>query len=206
MKSSRFGMVSVFLLVCTIVFWSVPSESGWLDNLAESTKKLQAAGEEALKLKKTGNDLWKGDKGAPTAAPAGNNTPTTTQAGNNTPTAVPAGNNTPTTTQGTEGAGTAMARNGENIYKTGSCGACHGADGQGTPNGNSFKGNKFISSSSDEVIAEVIRKGRTRAAKKYKQYPVPMPPYAALVCSTCPKLSDEEASALVAFLKSLASR
>ena len=98
MKSSRFGMVSVFLLVCTIVFWSVPSESGWLDNLAESTKKLQAAGEEAIKLKKTGKVL-KGAKGTPTAAPKSDGVSTTAPAGNNTPATTQAGNNTPTTTQ-----------------------------------------------------------------------------------------------------------
>lgn len=57
MKSSRFGNIRVILLVCTLAFWTAPAESGWLDKLKDSTKKLQEVGEKALKLEKTEKDL-----------------------------------------------------------------------------------------------------------------------------------------------------
>jgi mono/diheme cytochrome c family protein len=93
-------------------------------------------------------------------------------------------------------AGTAVAADGAAIYKS-KCAMCHGADGQGTPMGNALKGNKFISSGSDKAITELILKGRSGAAKKYKQFPMAMPPQ---------KLGDGDVSALISYLKSVASK
>jgi len=92
--------------------------------------------------------------------------------------------------------GTTMAADGAAIYKS-KCAMCHGADGQGTAMGNAFKGNKFITSGSDKEIAEVILKGRIGTAKKYKSIAIGMP---------AKKLSDTEISAVVAHLRSLASK
>ena len=93
-------------------------------------------------------------------------------------------------------AGAAMAVDGVAIYKS-KCAMCHGADGQGSAMGTAFKGNEFIASSSEKVITEVILKGRNGAAKKYKNLSMGMP---------AQKLSDAEVSAVVAHLKSLASK
>jgi cytochrome c oxidase cbb3-type subunit 3 len=93
-------------------------------------------------------------------------------------------------------AGSAMAADGEALYKT-KCLMCHGADGKGTPMGPAFNGNAFITSSSDQAIAEVITKGREGAAKTYKNIALGMP---------AQQLGDEEVGALVAYLKSLAAK
>ena len=93
-------------------------------------------------------------------------------------------------------AGAAMAADGVAIYKS-KCAMCHGADGQGSAMGPAFKGNEFVTSGSEKVITEVILNGRNGAAKKYKNLAMGMP---AL------KLSGSEVSAVVAHLKSLASR
>ena len=93
-------------------------------------------------------------------------------------------------------AGTAIAADGAAIYKS-KCAMCHGADGQGTTMGNAFKGNQSIASGSEKIITEVILKGRNGAAKKYKELTMGMP---------AQKLSDAEVSAVVAHLKSLASK
>lgn len=93
-------------------------------------------------------------------------------------------------------AGAAMAADGAAIYKA-KCVACHGPEGKGSPMAPGFKGNKYITSSSDADITDVILKGRAGAAKKYKNMAMAMPPQ---------KLSDAEVSAVVAYLKSLASK
>ncbi len=93
-------------------------------------------------------------------------------------------------------AGTAMAADGAAIYKS-KCVMCHGADGQGSAMGSAFKGNEFIVSGSEKAITEVILKGRIGAQKKYKNLSMGMP---------AQKLSDAEVSALVAYLKLLASK
>lgn len=92
--------------------------------------------------------------------------------------------------------GTAMAADGAAIYKS-KCAMCHGADGQGTVMGNAFKDNKFIESGSEKILTEVILSGRYGAAKKYKEFTMGMP---------AQKLSDAEVSAVVAHLRSLASK
>ena len=93
-------------------------------------------------------------------------------------------------------AGTAMATDGVAIFKS-RCAMCHGADGQGSAMGTAFKGNEFIASSSEKVITEVILKGRNGAEKKYKNLSMGMP---------AQKLSSAEVSAVVTYLKSLASK
>jgi len=56
------------------------------------------------------------------------------------------------------------------------CGVCHGDKGQGTPGlAPAFKGNKFITASSEAEIADTITNGREGAAKRYKDLPSPMP-------------------------------
>jgi mono/diheme cytochrome c family protein len=93
-------------------------------------------------------------------------------------------------------AGSVMAADGEAIYKS-KCIACHGADGKGTPMAPAFKGSAYIASNSDQAIAEVILKGREGAAKMYKNIPLGM---------QAQKLSEEDVSAVVAYLKSLAAK
>lgn len=91
-------------------------------------------------------------------------------------------------------AGSVLAADGGALYKT-KCVMCHGADGKGTAMGPAFKDSGFVRSSGDQAIAEVILKGREGAAKKYKNIALGMP---------AQKLKDEDVSALVAYLKSLA--
>lgn len=93
-------------------------------------------------------------------------------------------------------AGTAVAADGAAIYKS-RCAMCHGAAGEGTAMGNALKGNDFIASGGEKAIAEAILKGRSGAAIKYKQFPMGMP---------AQKLGDDDVSALVPYLRSLASR
>ena len=93
-------------------------------------------------------------------------------------------------------AGSSLASDGEAVYKS-KCAMCHGADGAGSPMGNAFKGNEFISGGSDADIADTILKGRSGAARKYSQYSMGMP---------AQKLGDDDLKAVVAYLKSLASK
>lgn len=91
------------------------------------------------------------------------------------------------------GASVAMAKTGEEIYKT-VCAPCHGAKGEGKkPMGPAQKGNKFVTDSADADVAAVIKNGRAGADKKYKDYPSPMPPQKAL--------TDAEIADLVKYLK-----
>lgn len=89
--------------------------------------------------------------------------------------------------------GSAMANDGETVYKS-KCLMCHGAGGKGTVMGVPLAGNAFMSSSSDQVIAEVIQKGREGGAKMYKNIALGMP---------AQQLADEDVSALIGYLKSL---
>jgi len=86
------------------------------------------------------------------------------------------------------------AADGEALYKT-KCLMCHGALGKGTAMGPAFKDSEYVRSSSDQMIAEVILKGRDGDAKKHKNIALGMP---------AQKLSDGDVSALIAYLKSLA--
>lgn len=91
------------------------------------------------------------------------------------------------------GATSAMAKTAAEIWKA-TCSPCHGANGEGKkPMGPAQKGNEFVIKSSDADIAAVIKEGRSGAAKKYKEFPSPMPAQKSL--------SDAEISDLVKFLK-----
>jgi cbb3-type cytochrome c oxidase subunit III len=85
------------------------------------------------------------------------------------------------------------AADGEALYKS-KCLMCHGAGGKGTAMGPAFKDSE-MSGPQDQMIAEVILKGREGAAKKHKNIALGMP---------AQKLSDGDVSALIAYLKSLA--
>ena len=89
--------------------------------------------------------------------------------------------------------GTGLAQDGEAIYKA-KCAVCHGAKGEGVKGmGPSFKGNKFIINSKDGVdIKKVILEGRAETAKRYKEFPAPMP---------LTPMTEAEAEAVVKFLQ-----
>ncbi|MDO8445684.1 MAG: c-type cytochrome [Deltaproteobacteria bacterium] len=90
------------------------------------------------------------------------------------------------------GATSAMAKTTEEIWKT--CTACHGAKGEGKKAlGPALKGNEFIVKGSDADISATIKDGRSGAAKKYKEFPSPMPPQKAL--------TPDEIHELVEYLK-----
>lgn len=88
------------------------------------------------------------------------------------------------------------AADGEAVYKS-KCLMCHGAGGKGTVMGVPLASNAFISSSSDQVISEVIQKGREGEAKMYKNIALGMP---------AQQLANEEVSALIDYLKSLSAK
>jgi mono/diheme cytochrome c family protein len=92
--------------------------------------------------------------------------------------------------------GSAFAADGAALYAS-KCTACHGANGVGAAMGPAFKGSEFIKTTADADIAAVITKGRSGADKKYKQFALGMP---------AQKLTDEEATAIVAHLKALAAK
>lgn len=83
------------------------------------------------------------------------------------------------------------------IFKA-KCGACHGADGQGTSIAPAFKGNEWIKNSSAGDIAGTIKNGREGAEKRYKNFPMGMPAQKSL--------PDAEVDALVEHLKGMASK
>ena len=89
--------------------------------------------------------------------------------------------------------GTGLAQDGESIYKA-RCAVCHGAKGQGIKGmGPSFKGNEFIiNSKGGGDIKKVILEGRAGAAKRYKEFPAPMPPI---------PITGAEAEAVVKFIQ-----
>lgn len=92
--------------------------------------------------------------------------------------------------------GTALAADGGAIFKA-KCSACHGAEGQGSAMAPAFQANKFVADSPASDIAEVIKNGRAADAKKYKQFPLPMPKQT---------LSDEEIAAVIEHIKSIAKK
>lgn len=93
-------------------------------------------------------------------------------------------------------AGSAFAADGAAVYKA-KCALCHGPEGQGTAIAPAHKGNEFIKKSADDQIAEVITKGRTGAAKKYKNFPTPMAPIS---------LSADDMKAVIAHSRTLAGK
>jgi mono/diheme cytochrome c family protein len=79
------------------------------------------------------------------------------------------------------------------------CSTCHGPDGQGTKGieipatGPALKGNQFVISAPYEVIADVIRHGRTGARRHYDDTFPDMPSFDATMVENLP--------ALIAYLK-----
>lgn len=94
--------------------------------------------------------------------------------------------------------GTAFAADGAATFKA-KCAACHGADGQGTAMAPAFKGNAFIKDSKEDIIVATITNGRKGDEKKYKNFPMAMPPKGG-----DKNLSDDDIKAIVAHLKGIA--
>lgn len=91
------------------------------------------------------------------------------------------------------GATSAMAKTGAEIFKA-TCTACHGPAGEGKKSlGPALKGNEFVVKGSDADISATIKDGRSGAAKKYKEFPSPMPAQKAL--------TDAEIADLVSYIK-----
>lgn len=83
---------------------------------------------------------------------------------------------------------------GEKIFKA-RCVACHGAGGAGTGMAPAFVGNDWIKGATKAEIADVVKNGRTGAAKRHKDFAMGMPPQAGM--------PDEDVDAVVDYLKSL---
>ena len=90
----------------------------------------------------------------------------------------------------------ASAADGPALFKA-RCAPCHGPDGKGSAMGPAFVDNKSVAEGKDEEIADVIRNGVDTPQKKYKNIPVTMPKQ---------KLTDEEMTAVIAHLRSLAGK
>ncbi len=90
-------------------------------------------------------------------------------------------------------AGTALASDGEAVFKSKGCTACHGADGNGTAMAPGLVGSDFIKGDPC-AVKDTIKNGRSGGAKKYAKFPLSMPQNA---------LSDAELDAVVAYLKGL---
>ena len=73
------------------------------------------------------------------------------------------------------------------------CVSCHGDKGQGVAGlAPALKDNSFVKSAPDAEVQDTIRKGRLGKNRRHTNIPGGMPPN---------QLSDEEAQALVAYLK-----
>ena len=91
--------------------------------------------------------------------------------------------------------GTAIAADGAKVYKS-KCASCHGKDGKGTAMAPAHAGSDYIKSASAADIKADVVNGRKGSAKKYKKFPIPMPPWKG-------KLTDAEIDAVVAYMKGL---
>ena len=92
------------------------------------------------------------------------------------------------------GTGTAFAADAKIVaFFEETCGACHGAKGEGTPGlAPPLKGSKFVTESSPADIAAVISKGRTGDQKKFPNLPSPMPPHS---------MSDNRLQGVIAYVR-----
>jgi mono/diheme cytochrome c family protein len=78
------------------------------------------------------------------------------------------------------------------FYKD-TCGTCHGEAGEGIKGlAPALKGNKFVTEGSAADLGATIVKGREGAAKKYKEFPSPMP---------ANSMSDGRLQGVIAYLK-----
>ena len=89
-------------------------------------------------------------------------------------------------------AGEVLAAEGAVIFAL-KCASCHGKDAKGSPMAPQLAGSEFINGPEDP-IKQAISNGRSGDAKKYKQFPLPMPKLG---------LKDDEIDAVVKYLKSL---
>ncbi len=88
----------------------------------------------------------------------------------------------------------AFALDAESLFKS-RCQPCHGPAGKGTGIAPALAGNQFVQTAADQEIANSIVKGRQGADRKYPdKYPAGMPPQ---------KLSEEEVTSMIAYMKSL---
>jgi len=76
------------------------------------------------------------------------------------------------------------------------CANCHGVGGKGTAMGPPHIDSKFLRNASDEEVFKVVKYGRRASEKQYKKIALPMPPWRD-------RLTDEEISALVEYMKAL---
>src|SRR3989304_1397512 len=88
----------------------------------------------------------------------------------------------------------AFARGGESLFKS-RCQPCHGPGGKGTGIAPALAGNQFVQGARDQEMANSILKGRQGADRKHPdKHPAGMPPQ---------KLSEQELTSIVAYMKSL---
>jgi mono/diheme cytochrome c family protein len=90
-------------------------------------------------------------------------------------------------------AGTAIASDGEAVFKSKGCTACHGADGKGTAMAPGLAGSDFVKGNPC-AVKDTIKNGREGGAKKFANFPLSMPKNA---------LSDADLDAVVGYLKGL---
>ena len=93
-----------------------------------------------------------------------------------------------------EAASEETIRLGGSIFKA-RCVACHGAGGKGSAMAPAFVGNEWVKGAGIAEISAIIKDGRQGNAKKYKKFPIPMPPQSTM--------SDNEISALANYIKSI---
>lgn len=89
-------------------------------------------------------------------------------------------------------AGNAAAADGKTTFE-GTCAACHGSKGQGTPGlAPALKGDAFVIKGKIADIENTIQNGRSGAAKKYKDIAGDMPAW---------HLADADLKAVVAYIR-----
>ena len=89
-------------------------------------------------------------------------------------------------------AGNAFAADGKATFE-GTCAACHGSKGQGTPGlAPALKGDAFVIKGKVADIEDTIQNGRSGAKKKYKDLPTDMPAW---------HLADADLKAVVAYIR-----
>lgn len=88
--------------------------------------------------------------------------------------------------------GNVLAADGKATFD-GTCAACHGSKGQGTPGlAPALKGDPFVIKGKLADIEDTIQNGRSGAKKKYKDIPGDMPAW---------HLADADLKAVVAYIR-----
>jgi cbb3-type cytochrome c oxidase subunit III len=89
-------------------------------------------------------------------------------------------------------AGSSYAADGKATFE-GTCAACHGSKGQGTPGlAPALKGDAFVIKGSIAAIEDTIQNGRSGAKRKYKNLPGDMPAW---------HLPEADLKAVVAYIR-----